>query len=104
MAAAASSAACTDIFASRTSVTTATTTSAAWSPTPSEPTIADEVSDHIKKDNSSSSEDNLEMAGHPFAARVFTSWKEVTNAVQCAALKVNKQVSCTAGLSIGSGA
>jgi hypothetical protein len=40
-----------------------------------------------------------ESTGHSFAGLMFTSWKEVTNAVQCAALQENKQVSCTSALS-----
>jgi hypothetical protein len=40
-----------------------------------------------------------EPTGHPFVGLTFTSWKEVTNAVQCAALQENKQVSCTSALS-----
>jgi hypothetical protein len=71
------------------------TTSAAASP---------DADEDLKKDISSSSEDEEKMdfhepTGHPFVGLVFSSWKEITNAVHNAALKDNKQVSCTAALS-----
>ncbi len=68
--------------------TSQTTTFAAASP---------DAKEHSKNDILSSSEDEEKMGfneptGHPFVGLTFTSWKEVTNAVQCAALQENKLV------------
>ena len=49
--------------------------------------------------SSSATEEDLHTNQPPLAGLVFTSWKDVTNAVQCVALQMNKQVSCTAFLS-----
>ena len=70
----------------------------------------DEFGDFKSENGSSSSDDEFaavkgdlpSSAGpdrNPFAGEVFSSWKDITNAVHREALRDNKQVSCTASLS-----
>ena len=49
--------------------------------------------------SSSATAKDLHANQPSLAGLMFTSWKDVTNAVQCTALQMNKQVSCTAFLS-----
>ena len=80
-------------------VAIARTTSAASSVPAEEPSDTEESSDNEMSSSAEELMDFHQPTDHPFIGLIFTSWKEVTNAVQCAALKENKQVSCTAALS-----
>ncbi len=78
-----------------------------------QPSTSDDDFEDVKEDirsSSSDDDDNCDAAngdrsssaassGHPFDGMVFTSRKDITNAVHCEALRHNKQVSCTASFS-----
>ena len=67
---------------------------------------SDDDFEEVKEDiRSSSFDDNCDASNDdqssviPFEGMLFTSWKDITNAVHSEALSHNKQVSCTASLS-----
>ena len=76
-----------------------------------QPSASDDEFEDVKGDNRlSSSDDDYDAlksdrttfdaaTDFPFAGQLFMSWKEITNAVHCEALRNNKQVSCTTSLS-----
>ena len=71
-----------------------------------QPLTFDDDFEEVKEDIRSSSFNDNSDASHddqssviPFDGMLFTSWKDITNAVHSEALSQNKQVSCTASLS-----